>query len=157
MNDPSNERTIHQTNERSIKRTNDPSNERTIHQTNEHTKEVTRQLKFNIRYLMKQHLPIGDVCKTSTKIYIEKVHKYEFFFYVGFFIIFIYNAHLVSANLRAKCNNEGRSVSDLARRTPPTCVLAVGIWRASAMLLWSKLSSSATRAPCTPDSTRLGA
>ena len=36
-----------------------------------------------------------------------------------------------------------------------TCVFWFGICRASAILLWSKLSSRATRAPWTPDSIRL--
>ena len=36
-----------------------------------------------------------------------------------------------------------------------TCAFCVGICKARARLLWSKLSSSAIKAPCTPDSIRL--
>lgn len=37
----------------------------------------------------------------------------------------------------------------------PTCVFCVGICKTSARLLWSKFSSRASSAPCTPLSTRL--
>lgn len=41
------------------------------------------------------------------------------------------------------------------RDAAPTCVFCVGICKTSARLLWSKFSSRARSAPCTPLSTRL--